>query len=69
MKAIGGRAKSSDFFIEFKNYFSKINDYNIWIAKYEDQVAAALLVFYFRDTVEYYMPVTRKIFRNGRFSL
>ena len=63
MIAIGGRAKTVKFFSSMTKYFEQGKDYKIWVARFEKQPVSALLVFYYRDTVEYYMPVTIEQFR------
>jgi hypothetical protein len=63
MSAIGGKAKSSDFF-KFPDYFIADQDYKIWVASYQGEPVAALLLFYFKDIVEYYTPVIRESFRD-----
>ena len=64
MRAVGGRAKAREFFSSFQKYFSGGSDFKIWVARHENIPVAALLLFYFRDTVEYYMPVTKESFRD-----
>ncbi len=58
MAAMQGNAKSSAFFELFTRYFSPGEDYNIYLATMEGKSIAALLVFYFNKTVEYFIPVT-----------
>ena len=64
MDEIGGKAKSSLFFKLVQKYFISGEDYNIYIAKQNDVDIAALLVFYFNDTVEYFTPVVKVEYRN-----
>jgi hypothetical protein len=64
MKAIGGRAKKGTFFSSVPNYFAKEKDYKIWVARFENEPVSALLVFYYQETVEYYLPVTTEKFRD-----
>lgn len=58
MAAIGGRAKSSDFFARVAQHFRPGDDYNLYIARVGGKEVAALLLFYFGSTVEYYVPAT-----------
>lgn len=64
MEEIGGRAKKSRFFALLKKHFVPGKDYNIYIAERDGKTISALLLFYYNKTVEYYMPVTIKDYRN-----
>ena len=64
MMAIGGKAKSDVFFDLINKYFIPGSDYNIYIVKKEGELISALLLFYFNKIVEYFVPVTRKKYRN-----
>ncbi len=64
MKSIGGKAKSTDFFEKIPKYFTPGQDFKIWIARYNNEPIAALLLFYFRDMVEYYTPVIKEEHRD-----
>ena len=64
MSAIGAKVKSKVFFQSIKKYFIENKDFNIYIAKYNDEPIGALLVFYFNNIVEYYTPVIVEEFRN-----
>lgn len=57
MRAIDGKAKSLRFFETFPKYFEAGLDYNIYLASRAGEPIAALLLFYFNRTVEYYTPV------------
>ena len=63
MRAIGGISKPDLFFIELEKNFIKGKDYKIYIAKKEQKIISALLVFYHSNGVEYYMPVTKSEYR------
>ena len=63
LAAIGGRAKSHAFFEQFPRGFRENDDYRIWVARDGEEPVAALLLFYHRTTVEYYMPVVREAYR------
>ena len=63
MSAIGGRVKSDAFFQLFPRYFTPGEDYNIYVARKEGKLVAALLLFYYHKTVEYYIPVTENEYR------
>lgn len=58
MASIGGNAKSHDFFAKIPRHFAPEQDYRIWLAERDGRPLAALLVFYFNETVEYFVPTT-----------
>lgn len=64
MAAIGGNAKTSDFFSKVPIHFRPDRDYRIYVAEYEGELCAALLVFYFGRTIEYFTPATLEIARS-----
>lgn len=64
MAAIGGRAKSPDFFAKVAQHFRAGDDYNLYVARIEGAEVAALFLFYFGSTVEYYVPATAVAFRS-----
>lgn len=56
MTAIGGRAKPPAFFDAVPEVFRPDADYRIYVAQRSGAQTAALLVFYFANTAEYYIP-------------
>jgi len=56
MAAIGGPAKSDEFFALVPELFRVGEDYRVYVAEQEGVVTAALMLFYFKDTVEYFVP-------------
>jgi len=56
------RAKNWDTFSSITKAFEYGEDYRIYLAREDSAWAAGLLVFYFKDYVEYFIPVV-----NGRF--
>lgn len=64
MLAIGGMPKAHQLFSLFPSYFKKGEDYNVYVAYLDGKKIAAMLVFYFMGTVEYYTPVIVSEFRN-----
>lgn len=64
MAAIGGKAKSADFFGFIDRHFEAGKDYNIYVARLGDTPVSALLLFYFNLTVEYFIPVTLDRYRS-----
>jgi hypothetical protein len=66
LAAIGGIAKPEHFFRLVPNHFNYGTDYKIYVAKKDGQLIAALLVFYFNRTAEYYTPVIKAEFRSSQ---
>ncbi len=66
LAAIGGLAKDEKFFRLIPEFFTCGSDYKIYYAKKDGQLIAALLVFYYNKTVEYYTPVIKAEFRNSQ---
>lgn len=63
MQAIGGIAKSRRFFSMLPRYFKPNDDFKIYVARIDGEPVAAVLLFYFNKTVEYFTPVIRAEFR------
>ena len=63
MRAIGGLGKSTDFFAKVPKYFSAGRDYDLYVARRDNLIVAALLVFYFGHTAEYFTPVVDEAYR------
>ncbi|WDZ96595.1 GNAT family N-acetyltransferase [Herbaspirillum sp. WKF16] len=63
MRAIGGLAKSREFF-DLTLSSMPASDWKIYTAKKDGIRVAALLVFYFNRTVEYFCPVVKEAFRS-----
>lgn len=58
MVRMGGHAKSPAFFAQARAHFQAGKDYHIFMARHQSQPVAALLLFYYNCTVEYFTPVT-----------
>ena len=56
MATIGGLAKTPEFFAAVPSHFEAGRDYDLWVARDGSEVAAALLVFHFGVTSEYFVP-------------
>ncbi len=56
MEAIGAEVKSHAFFSGVQRHFRAGEDFNLFVARLEDDPVAALLVFYSARTVDYYVP-------------
>lgn len=63
MARIGGKAKPVAFFPLVEQHFRAGDDFNLYVASIEGQTVAALLVFYYNQVVEYYIPVIVEEFR------
>jgi Acetyltransferase (GNAT) domain len=63
MREIGGKPKSPEFFARIPKYFVPGRDYDVYVAERAGDKLAALLVFYFNRTVEYFTPATRVVAR------
>jgi hypothetical protein len=64
MQAISGTPKSDEFFALVPRYFESGQDYDLYVAKRDGSIIAALLVFYFNRTVEYFTPAIDSDFRS-----
>jgi hypothetical protein len=62
--AIGGLAKPWSVFEAIQSVFTQHEDYELYLALFEGQIAAGLLLFYFGDTVEYFTPAISEDFRS-----
>jgi hypothetical protein len=63
MAAIGGRTKGSIVFSAIQAAFRFPDDYVLYTASKDERIVAALLVFFFNRTAEYFMPATEEGFR------
>jgi hypothetical protein len=66
MREIGGQAKPRRFFELIPVHFRAGLDYNIYVTRLGGEPVAAVLLFYFNRTVEYFSPVVRKEFRDSQ---
>jgi len=62
--ALGGIAKPPKFFEFVQKHFAPGRARRLYVARYEGELVAALLMLYFNQTAEYFVPVTRSDFRN-----
>lgn len=63
MEAAGGEAKGDSFFTQVPMHFSPDREYKLYVARMEGSPVAALLLFYYGDTVEYYVPALHPEYR------
>jgi len=66
MTAIGGQVKSRRFFDLVPAHFDYGRDYEILGAMKDGRIIAALLLFYFNRTVEYFTPVIDEAYRGDQ---
>lgn len=66
MREIGGLAKPRRFFDALPQYFRPGQDYRLYVASLEGEPVAAVLVFFYNRTAEYYTPVVRKEHRDSQ---
>lgn len=63
MHEIEAPSKPKLFFQNVGQLFEIHKDYDVYVAEHDNEVAGALLVFYFGDVVEYFVPAVRVQFR------
>ncbi len=63
LHALGGMAKPWNVFQAIREVFSYDRDYRVYLAEKQGRIVAALLVFHFNKSVEYYIPASEPEFR------
>jgi hypothetical protein len=66
MADLGGRAKRSDFFEGVRRHFRPGDDYDVYVARLDGEVTAALLLFWFGEVAEYFTPVVEHDHRSNQ---
>ena len=66
IEKLGGISKPVEVFEALSNAFEYGADYKTYIAKRNGEVAAGLLLFFFKDTVEYFCPAINESFRSDQ---
>ncbi len=61
---INGIPKPDNFFSLIKEIFIPTIDYDIWVAKKNEEFCASMLIFKFNKTIEYFTPVIDLKYRN-----
>ncbi len=64
MALTGAPAKDESFFEALPTHFRPGLDYAIYVARIEGQPVGALLLFYYAETVDYYMPALHPAYRS-----
>lgn len=66
MSVLGGVPKPDAFFNLIPKHFEPGIDFDLFVGEVDGESAAALLVFYFNETAEYYTPVVLAAARNSQ---
>jgi hypothetical protein len=66
MADIGGSPKPAAFFQALPRVFQPDRDFKLYVARIEGRPVAALLLFYFKQFVEYFTPVTMADYREAQ---
>jgi len=67
MQGIGGIVKPKHFFETISCQFQADKDYRIYTASTKDnEIVCALLLLYYKDTVEYFVPATAEDWRSAQ---
>ena len=61
---LGGQPKPGAFFQLLPEIFRADIDYRVYMARRNSEPVAALLLFYFNQTVEYFVPVVKEKYRS-----
>lgn len=64
IESIGGQAKQWNVFESIHQIFDYDTDYRIYTARKNGKIVSALLLFYFKNTVEYFTPATLEEYRS-----
>lgn len=65
IKGMGGISKSWKVFSAIKEIFKYDRDYRIYTASQNGEVVSAMLIFYYKDFVEYFCPATLESHRSN----
>lgn len=66
MHVIGGIPKAKQFFSAVPEHFKPNEGFKVYVARIGGEPVAAVLLFYFNRTVEYFTPVIRNEFRDSQ---
>jgi CelD/BcsL family acetyltransferase involved in cellulose biosynthesis len=64
MRDLGGIPKPLRFFEQVREYFLLDKEWKLWLAELNGTIVAGLLVFYYKNIVEYYTPVVNHEYRS-----
>lgn len=63
MHGIGGKPKPMEYYQNLFAYYVPNKDFKIYVARLNNEPVAAMLLYYYNKTVEYYTPVIVESFR------
>jgi hypothetical protein len=66
MRTLGAVAKSREFFEAVPKHFRPVEDFDVYVGCVDGQPAAALLVFYYARTAEYFTPAVEHSHRSDQ---
>lgn len=66
MRLIGGSPKTARFFDLMKTTFIGGSDFKIFVARQNNVIICALLIFYYNQTAEYFTPAVHEDFRSSQ---
>jgi hypothetical protein len=66
MSAIGGLAKSREFFAAVTRHLRAGEDFELWVARAQGETIAGLLALHFNQVTEYFTPATRHEHRSDQ---
>jgi lipid II:glycine glycyltransferase (peptidoglycan interpeptide bridge formation enzyme) len=66
MQFLGGREKPYSVFESIMKNFDAEKDYKVYIARYNEDAVAALLLFCFENQIEYFVPAVKFEFRSSQ---
>jgi lipid II:glycine glycyltransferase (peptidoglycan interpeptide bridge formation enzyme) len=64
IERLGGQAKQWHAFESIQKIFNYDTDYRVYTARKDGKIVSALLIFYFKNTVEYFTPAILEGYRN-----
>jgi hypothetical protein len=64
MSGLGAVARPRRFFEAVRAHIEEGSGYKLWVARLNNKPVAALLLFYFNETVEYFTPVVVEEYRS-----
>ncbi len=66
MSAMGGLAKSQEFFASIPSHLRAGEDFDVWVARADGSIVAGLLVLYGNSVAEYFTPAVEHDHRSGQ---
>lgn len=66
LRAMGGLAKSEEFFAAIPRHLRAAEDFDVWVARSQGEIVAGLLVLYGNGVAEYFTPAVEHDHRSGQ---